>query len=136
MSQQSTHQKSVRLKHIKNPKTEFKKKEVQSNLFLRYRINRGCLKIDSANRISEYHHLVICPILCGRSDSSRCLLRSSDCSPDTCGNTKLKLSPSCRNIRGQLKNDHCKSSDTDEGVLTAITGHGPASPEGGKYHHR
>ncbi|GBM15440.1 Cytochrome P450 9e2 [Araneus ventricosus] len=37
---------------------------------------------------------------------------------------------------GQLKNDRCNNSDTVVGVLTAITGHGPAPPEGGMYRRR
>ncbi|GBN62536.1 hypothetical protein AVEN_91116-1 [Araneus ventricosus] len=35
-----------------------------------------------------------------------------------------------------LNDDRYNSSDTEVGVLSAITGHGPTPPEGDMYHHR
>ncbi|GBN50301.1 hypothetical protein AVEN_245109-1 [Araneus ventricosus] len=37
---------------------------------------------------------------------------------------------------GKLNNDVYRSSGTEVGVLTVITGHGPTPPEGGTYHQR
>ncbi|GBM29112.1 hypothetical protein AVEN_40124-1 [Araneus ventricosus] len=36
---------------------------------------------------------------------------------------------------GTLSDSRCNSSSNEDGVLTAITGHGPTSPEGGTYYH-
>ncbi|GBM87092.1 hypothetical protein AVEN_207540-1 [Araneus ventricosus] len=40
---------------------------------------------------------------------------------------------SCR--PGYMRNDRHNNSDTEVGVLTFFTGHGPTLPEGSTYHH-
>ncbi|GBM12204.1 hypothetical protein AVEN_21012-1 [Araneus ventricosus] len=49
-------------------------------------------------------------------------------------NHKTELSPLCLGIH--LKNGRCDNSDSDIGVVIAITGHGPTPPEGSTFRHR
>ncbi|GBO20627.1 hypothetical protein AVEN_124822-1 [Araneus ventricosus] len=48
----------------------------------------------------------------------------------------MELLPTCLGNRSQLTNGRHDSSDTEVGVLTAITGHGPTPSEGGMIRHR
>ncbi|GBM00692.1 hypothetical protein AVEN_118034-1 [Araneus ventricosus] len=48
-------------------------------------------------------------------------------------NLKRELPSPCLSVQVQLKNDLKDRSDTDDGVLTVITSHGPSPPEGATY---
>ncbi|GBL89157.1 hypothetical protein AVEN_255277-1 [Araneus ventricosus] len=62
---------------------------------------------------------------------------SSHSAPDyEVTSTVDEVTSPCRSVWGPLKNNRCNSSDTEVGVLTVITGYGPAPPEGGTYRHR
>ncbi|GBN81318.1 hypothetical protein AVEN_147869-1 [Araneus ventricosus] len=39
-------------------------------------------------------------------------------------------------VKSERPERHNSNSDTEVGILTAITGHGPTPPEGGTSHHR
>ncbi|GBM04202.1 hypothetical protein AVEN_41022-1 [Araneus ventricosus] len=58
---------------------------------------------------------------------------------DKSHNGNLKIQRGTLNLHkypGYTGNDsRCNSSNTEAGVLVAITGHGPSLPEGGTYYH-